>query len=1206
MSVPLLTQPPSTALANPPSDCTLVRYVRGGDDAAAEELYRRYASRLRRIVAERCPAAFSSRFDPEDIVQSVFRSLYEGVRKKFYDIPKGGEIWGLLFVLAANKLRDQISFHQAERRTVHRTDTNVAGSLDDVLGADDTAAAALKLTVEEYLAGLVEADPRHRRPADERSLDRRDRVAHRPREAHRGARIASRAGPSRRLIQPPSGIAMVSLLDPVFDAARLDDFERRLQLNAHARFEDALPPEADPQYVALATELIRLDMEYAWGRGEPRAPEHYLSACPALAHSTASIEALAFEDYRLRRLAGQSVSPESYAKRFGISTCDWPVDPRVHDEDDADPLLDSPATSTPPPVRGVDALRTSVLAADSDAGNQELRRAEAATPGCVCGGFPVIGAHLSGFEILDELGRGTFGRVYLARQAGLAGRTVALKVARRLFTESQTLAQLQHTNIVPIHSMHDDGSMQAVCMPFLGRCTLLHVLAAVRKQDVFPTRGDELIGTLNKGRTATQDDAATHVLVGGKAATPTTLAEESRESIAARSWSKLAGMSYVDAVLWIGAQLAAGLAHAHERGILHRDLKPANVLLTDDGVPMLLDFSIAEDVKRRGESQDVLVGGTLPYMAPEQMAAYSGEARPIDGRADVFGLGAILFELLSGARPFPDRTGDENAAMEAMLADRRSGPPSVRALNLQVPPSVECIVRKCLEPDLKNRYSSAEELSADLRRHLRNEPLRHASEPSIRERFRKWVRRHPRLSSTSTVAAVSVVLLVALAGSLYAVRERSRTFEARVSLGEHDRDLKSIHEWLGDRNQSRESLDRGLQLCRAALARYDAPLEEAAPRSDSRLMRYLAAEDRSRVKEDLGEVFYFMSKSAAHRAEMSLAPGEREVHLKDAVRWNMLAETWGRDRIPRAVREQRADLCRLTGDEAAAREWRDQAAATPPGSPRDRYLLGYWHHHQGRFRQAAPELEAATAAAPGSFPAWFVRGSNHLAQQENDLAAMCLTACIALRPDFAPVWMNRGMALARLNKWELAQADYEAALRLTPDDPDLHVLCAGLDQARNQHARAVERFTAALASPRCPSRVWFHRAASRRVLGDAAGAEADEAQGLKAVPADEHSWVARAEVRALRGDVNGAVSDVEAALEANPRSLEALQMQAHLLSEKKHDAAGAVRVLNRAVELYPESVPLLAGRGVLRARAGDRAGGAIATPRTRYNATPAG
>jgi serine/threonine protein kinase/Flp pilus assembly protein TadD len=983
---------------------------------------------------------------------------------------------------------------------------------------------------------------------------------------------------------------MVSLLDPAFDAARLDAFEMQLQQDAHAQFEDALPPEHDPQYVALATELIRLDMEYAWGRGEPRSPEHYLGVCPELDRHAVAIEALAFEDYRLRRLAGQSVSPESYAKRFGISTCDWPVDPRVHDEDGADPLLDPPGTSTPPPVRGVDALRTSVLAADSDAVNQELRRAEAAVPGCGRSGFPAIGEYLSGFEILDELGRGTFGRVYLARQPGLAGRTVALKVARRLFTESQTLAQLQHSNIVPIHSMHDDGSMQAVCMPFLGRCTLLHVLAAVRKQDVFPTRGAELIGTLNKGRTATQDDAATRVLVGGKAATGSTPVEESRESVAARSWSKLAGMSYVDAVLWIGAQLAAGLAHAHERGILHRDLKPANVLLTDDGVPMLLDFSIAEDVKRRGESQDVLVGGTLPYMAPEQMAAYSGEARPIDGRADLFGLGTILFELLTGARPFLDRAGDEKTAMEVMLADRRSVTPGVRVLNTQVPPSVECIVRKCLEHDPKNRYSSAEELSADLCRHLRNEPLRHASEPSIRERFRKWVRRHPRLSSTSTVVAVSLIMLTALAGSLYAARERSRTFEARVSLGEHDRDLASIHEWLGDRNQSRESLDRGLQLCRSALARYDAPLGEAATHNNSRLMKYLAAEDRSRVQDDLGEVFYFMAKSAAHRAEMIRTPDERDAHLADAIRWNRLAETWGRDRIPRAVREQRADLSLLTRDEAAAREWREQAAATPPGSPRDRYLLGYWHHHQGRFRQAAPELEAATAAAPGSFPAWFVRGSNHLAQQENDLAAMCLTACIALRPDFAPVWMNRGIALARLNKWELAHADYEAALRLTPDDPDLHVLCAGLDQARNQHAQAVERFTAALALPRCASRVWFHRAASRRVLGDAAGAEADEAQGLRIVPADALSWVARAEVRSLRGDDNGALSDVEAALEANPRSLEALQMKAHLLSEKKHDAADAIRVLNRAVDLYPESVPLLSGRGVVRARAGDRAG----------------
>ena len=139
--------------AQPSSDHTLVRYVRGGDEAAAEELYRRYAARLRRLVADRYTSEFLSRFDPDDIVQSVFRVLYEGVRSKFYDVPQGGELWGLLFVMAINKVRDQIAYHRAARRNVRRTNGADVES-GDLFGKDESTAALLRLTVEEYLAGL--------------------------------------------------------------------------------------------------------------------------------------------------------------------------------------------------------------------------------------------------------------------------------------------------------------------------------------------------------------------------------------------------------------------------------------------------------------------------------------------------------------------------------------------------------------------------------------------------------------------------------------------------------------------------------------------------------------------------------------------------------------------------------------------------------------------------------------------------------------------------------------------------------------------------------------------------------------------------------------------------------------------------------------------------------------------------------------------
>src|SRR5262249_8683608 len=106
----------------------------------------------------------------------------------------------------------------------------------------------------------------------------------------------------------------------------------------------------------------------------------------------------------------------------------------------------------------------------------------------------------------------------------------------------------------------------------------------------------------------------------------------------------LARYSYPEAVLWIGARLADALAHAHDRGILHRDIKPANVLLTDDGQPMLLDFNLAADAARAGPR----VGGTPAYMAPEQLRQVCGEAAGVDARSDLFSLGVVLFEMLTG------------------------------------------------------------------------------------------------------------------------------------------------------------------------------------------------------------------------------------------------------------------------------------------------------------------------------------------------------------------------------------------------------------------------------------------------------------------------------------------------------------------------------------------------------------------------------
>jgi hypothetical protein len=197
--------------------------------------------------------------------------------------------------------------------------------------------------------------------------------------------------------------------------------------------------------------------------------------------------------------------------------------------------------------------------------------------------------------------------------------------------------------------------------------------------------------------------------------------------------------------------LARAVHYAHEHGIIHRDLKPGNVLLTSDGHAKITDFGLAKQLKGTpGKTKTGEIIGTHGYMAPEQAAGRTKEIGPL---ADVYGLGTILYEVLTGRPPF-----QANTPFDALVQVLEQEPLAVRQVNPKVPRDLETICLKCLQKEARQRYASAAELADDLRRFLGDEPIK-ARPPSVVERVNRWVKRRQALVLAYVVAGAALYVL---------------------------------------------------------------------------------------------------------------------------------------------------------------------------------------------------------------------------------------------------------------------------------------------------------------------------------------------------------------------------------------------------------------------------------------------------------------
>jgi serine/threonine protein kinase len=404
---------------------------------------------------------------------------------------------------------------------------------------------------------------------------------------------------------------------------------------------------------------LALEIKQAWQAGTPPDAGAALEEHPGLCADKSIVLDLAYEEYCLRREAGEDLDADVFCERF-------------------------------PTHRA--SLRRLVEAHRFLENHPELLAAKEPVR------WPKPPETFAGFALRRELGRGAFARVFLASEAALGGRRVAVKVSLRGAGEAETLGRIQHPNIVPVHSVREDSAtgLSVVCMPYLGSATLCDVLDEVLRSGV-PRQAGAVVDIIR--RSASGDGGAIGEAPGQ---------------------TRLFRGTYVDAVLRIGAELCEGLASIHALGIYHRDLKPSNILLALNGRAMLLDFNLSGDEAASHER----LGGTLPYMAPEQLRATDredpGGPYLLDARSDLFSLGVILYELLTGRHPYGPvpLNGSITEIRGYLLREQCRALEPVWRHNGLVDRRLGRLIERCLAPNPADRPQSARELGACLRGHL--------------------------------------------------------------------------------------------------------------------------------------------------------------------------------------------------------------------------------------------------------------------------------------------------------------------------------------------------------------------------------------------------------------------------------------------------------------------------------------------------------
>jgi tetratricopeptide (TPR) repeat protein len=656
---------------------------------------------------------------------------------------------------------------------------------------------------------------------------------------------------------------------------------------------------------------------------------------------------------------------------------------------------------------------------------------------------------LGDFRIVREIGRGGMGVVYESVQISL-GRRVALKVLpfaaaldakqlQRFQNEAQAAAQLHHQNIVPVYAVGCERGVHYYAMQFIDGQTLATLIQQLRRPaELEPQDEDACEGS------------------GSEAA------DTFRQPAAALSTAQSTmDPAYFRTVARLAVQAAEALEHAHQLAVIHRDIKPANLLVDVRGNLWITDFGLAHCQSQAGLTMTGDVVGTLRYMSPEQAL---GKRVLLDHRADIYSLGATLYELLTLQPAF--RSSDRQELLQQIAAEE---PKPLRRINKAVPAELETIVLKTIAKTPEERYATAQELADDLERFLKDEPIR-ARRPTLMQRSRKWTRRHRPV--VWSAAAALLVTVAVMAGSVGWVVRDHAAWQAQMAA-----DLQTAL----DEAQQCQKEGKWPQ-AQAAAQRAEALLRDGAAEPDmvervQSLLRELAEEEadgrlvarletirllQADVKDDR-----FALESALPRYQQAFReygwqvgamPAEEAAAMlrrrPSAIRGTLLAalDHWlilaRNDKAPEAnwlkqvlsaadsdAWRQAVRAARVRGDRQALNQLAREVDVTAQ-PPEALFVLEVGLRQRGATEIAVALLRRAQAAYPGDF--WInhdlgmaLRRDCRPPQYEE--AIRFLTAAVALRPESPGARLNLGNALLDKGRLDEAAAAFRQAIRLKPD-----------------------------------------------------------------------------------------------------------------------------------------------------------------------------